>query len=173
MINVTAKIFIVFFVSALLMSLTTEVNGEYGIIEGGKLLIIVVTAASSIAYAVIIGKADSKRTIKGAHYKELTLRALLMAFLPGILYMQGHEAAVLLLIPFAYSVFGLFFDPIYNYHRGHADVLGYVGTESTVDRLVRWINKIPLFKKLYPLWYVTVEVTITTLTFLTLLKYYL
>jgi len=147
------KLFAVFLVTVTVFSLTEEVNGEYGVIHsGGRAIVLFMIFASTIGYAVFMAQQDSQRNIKGIHYIQATLRGILLAFLPVILWIQQGDTSVLYLIPFSYSVFFFCFDLFYNHYKGEPTF--YIGKEALTDRIVRWLNEKTFLVRVYPLWYI-------------------
>ncbi len=163
------KLFLTFFVSAAIMSLTQEVNGPDGWIQGGKFIVFTVTFFSSLYYASVIGENDANRTIRGLHLGQGALRLLLLSVLPTIMCIQQHDYSKLWLAFFGAATFGAVFDQFRNYYKG--DSFFYIGKEAWTDRIIRWLNDHGLMK-IFPLWYILVKVSIFAVAFLLTLRFY-
>lgn len=149
------KLFFIFWLSFTVAALTKEINGERMPIENGDLAYLIATFLSTIAYAVVMAKYDSTINIKGTHYIQATIRGILLAILPVLIWIYTKDATRLLLIPFAYSVFYFCFDLFYNKYKGEPTF--YVGKEALTDRIVRWLNQKTFLVKIYPLWYIVLK----------------
>lgn len=130
-----AKVFLTMLGAVLLISLTEEANDSYGIIEGGKGIILFAISAMGFVYAYFIAEQDAGRTIKGTHWAQWILRAIYISFLPAILLIQSGNFYNVLIAFCGASSFYLVFDPFYNKRKDYA--LTYVGTQSFLDKLVR------------------------------------
>ena len=86
--NITVQLFTVFFLSATLLSMTTEVNDSHGYFSGGILLIPLVIFVDTIWYAFFMGKYDASINIKGIHWSRGIIRFILLGFFPYILAIQ-------------------------------------------------------------------------------------
>ncbi len=165
------KSFLIFWVSFSVMALTKEVNGDRMPIENGHMADFIVTFVATVGYAVVIAKLDSTRSIKGIHYVQATIRGVLLAFLPVLLWIFTKDWTHLLLIPLAYSVFYFCFDLFYNRYKGEPTF--YVGKQALTDRTVRWLNENTFMVKIYPLWYITLKASLVLVSINYLVKYYL
>jgi len=166
------KMFGVFFVSCTILALTKEVNGDYGVIKfGGRAIVLLVTFLSTIAYATFLAQQDSQRNIKGIHYIQATLRGILLAFVPVILWIQQGDRSNLTLILVGYTTFYVCFDLFYNSYKGEAPF--YVGKEAATDRIVRWLNEKTFLVRIYPLWFILFKVGLFLLALSLVIRYYL
>lgn len=165
------QIFLVFFITTTLLSLTTIVNNEYGIINGGKTFIIITILTSSIAYAIIYAKYDHNKII----YKHLgrgIIRLILLFFLPTILVIQTGDFSNLYIGFLGLTTFYFFFELFYNDYRDNAPF--YVGTVAWNDRIVRWINYNSSFMMtIYPVWYISLKVILFVISFILTTKHWL
>jgi len=165
------KSFLVFWLSFTVMAMTKEINGDRMPIENGHLADLIVTFISSVAYALVIAKLDSTRNIKGIHYQQAIIRAVLLAVLPVLLWIYSKDWTHILLIPLAYSVFYMFFDFLYNHFKG--EPVFYVGKEAMTDRIVRWLNENTIMVRVYPIWYIALKASFVLISLYYIGKYYL
>lgn len=144
------RLFIVFFISTLIISLTKEANGDYGILENGKLIIVIVSILSASFYARVLAEADANIEIT-SHISRAIFRFILLSFFPTILLIQSGNYSVLWCASTAYASFYLMFDISYDKYRGKN--LLYIGNTSIIDKFINStiFGKYPILYFIYKL----------------------
>ncbi len=155
--SIQVKMFLVFFCSVILLSLTQRINDSYGIIDyqDGNIVILLTLLTSTIFYSVFLAEYDSDKTFT-SHFSRAIFRIVLFSFLPVILVIQQGEYNNILLIYYQLTLFYIFFEISYNSLTDHD--LFYVGTTSINDKVVNYINRLSFMKKIYPAWYIVWKV---------------
>jgi len=162
------QVFLAFFVTVTLLSLTQVINGDYGIItKYQEAYISIVFIAYTVAVSIMYAKYDSLRLIKGIHYTKSITIVFIFSILPLILWMQQGIVEWLLYIPLCFSIYYLVFEYEYNNYKGNPTF--YVGTEALNDRIVRYFNTKTVLGKIWPLWYLAFKI-ILILIFSKLIK---
>lgn len=157
-------LFLIFFVSFTLISLTTEANGSYGYI-GGKMAIGVIVFANTLSaflWSWLLAQYDASVTIRGVHFTRAIYRLALLSLFPIALNYISDKPQYMIVIFHNLVIFGLFFDIFYNHYKGNH--WGYVGTQSFVDKTIRSINEIDFMHKAYPLWYLFLKIGLVLLS---------
>jgi hypothetical protein len=164
------RLFLVFFFSALLISLTTYANDSYGLIYTGKALIYVVCVISTIAYATLMGVIDA-RTIITEHWTRVAYRFFLLTIFPGILAIQRTSYVPLTLAFMNYTLFYFAFELVYE-HEKKGNPFS-VGTTAWNDRAVNWLNANTFLGKIFPAWYIDLKMSLILTAQVLVIKYFL
>ncbi len=168
--SIEIQIFLVFFITTTFLSITTRINGEYGIMNNGEIFIILTTILSGMAYATVYAEYDHSKIIY-KHLGRAIVRLILLFFLPIILVIQTSDFTNLYLGLLGLTVFYFFFEFFYNNKRDHPPF--YVGTVAWNDRTVRWINHNSSFMMLiYPGWYIAFKVILFVVSLVLTIKYW-
>ena len=170
--SIQFKIFITFFFTVVLCSLTTRINGDYGVIDGilGNILILCTFLLSTFFYSKFLAQYDSSK-IFTSHLSRGIFRIILLSILPVIMIIQSSEYNNLLLIFFNYSIFYIYFELWYNDYKN--DPPFFIGETAINDKIVRWINKNSKFMmNAYPLWYIAFKLILFVISFILLAIYW-
>src|SRR6185369_12696522 len=166
------KIFIIFFFTIVLCSLTVRLNGEYGVIDGlnGNILILFSFFISTFFYSMFLAQYDTRK-IFTSHLSRGIFRIILLSFLPIIMIVQGDGWNNVLLIFFNLSLFYIWFELFYNHYKNYSPF--FIGQTAINDKAIRWINKNSKFMiNLYPLWYTAFKLILFLTSFILLAKYW-
>ena len=162
------QLFIVFFLGVILISLTTEVDNNYGVIKNGKWLIILTTILTSTFYAYFLSKFDTKRIIT-SHTSRVLFRFVLLTFIPIILWNNrgdSHRNEYILIAFLAYTSFFLEFDRGYNIAKGRNEYT--LGSTALLDKFV---SATVIFKK-YPESYFIFKICLFLFSLYLCIEYY-
>jgi hypothetical protein len=135
-----------------LLSLTIDVNGEYGIIKDAN-IVVIIFASYSMWLAWYLGRLDAFDKRIRNHAFRFVIRIFLISLLS--IGSFGFTIKALTFIFFCGLLFWPVFNYTYNYFKG--SVWSYIGREATFDKIIRAINDIGLIK-LYPIWLVILQI---------------
>lgn len=167
------KIFITFFFSAVILSLTEKVNEDYGIITNNNLQNIVILftyLVGTFFYAMFLAKYDTTKVFIN-HTSRVIFRFILLSIFPIAFIIQGKSWNNLFIIFYNLTVFYIYFELFYNHYK-HNDPFS-VGNTAMNDKVVKWINKNSKFMmNLFPLWYIAVKSILFIISFILVAKYW-
>lgn len=141
------KVFLIFLGCFTLYSITTNENGDYGIITVPYWAIMIPSSVFSLAIAFVLGRLDGLDKKISHHWLRALTRGILLAIFPLLVHRLTHETWQLFFLNCA--LFWPTFNITYNLTKGHAP--DYVGREATTDKVIRWINS-TLMGEVYPIW---------------------
>ena len=149
--NPITQIFIMFIFTVGIWSLTTNINGDYGVVTS-ELLLVVSYILFIFIVALKLGQIDGRDSHISHHWLRFLVRGIIILLLPILAF--GISIETLGFFGLGAGIFSIIFPIFYNYEKDL--YIFYVGKVANFDRAVRYINDLGL-AKLYPYWLLLLE----------------